>query len=724
MRVTKRNGELEELDYTKIEEIIKLASSNLDINISDVLVKAKIQFYEAITTSTIQELIIQSAADLISVEYTDYQYLAANLLYFHLAKNLKYFESFYELLVFNIDNAHYSDVLTAKYRRIDIDLFDKHLKNNKPKFTYAGLKQFESKYLLKDRELPEHVFMLISMHIYSHEDENIRIKKVLKLYDLLINFKISLPSPILKGLRTNQRQLSSCALIECSDSLESITETTKAILSYISNKAGLGINVGKIRCLGDKVRKGDVVHTGITPFLKLFQQAVRCCSQGGYRGGSATTFMPIFHKEIETYIHLKNNKGTDETSVRHLDHAVQINKFFYDKYIDDEEIHLFSPADAKNLWTAFYKNSHNFISLYNAYVRDPKISKTVISARTLFDSIFTERAETARLYIQNIDHSNDHSSFDSDRAPIKQSNLCMEITLPTVDVADEQGEIALCTLAAINLGNIEFEEIPEVTDILVTLLNNILDFQDYKHDSAKRSTEKYRPLGIGITNFAYFLAKNKLHYSDKAALNLTHKWMESIQYHLIKASLTDTYKHVKEMLYDKGFSPINHYCKNVDSICDEPLHCNWEDLKNKLNFKGVKNATFSAIMPCESSSIISNSTNGIEPIKSALTVKGSKSAMIRMIAPEFEKYKEYYDTSFNVSNKDYINLVAVMQKFVDQSISANTRYDPANYPDNKVSMHDVASDIFYAHKMGLKTLYYHNTRDGSQDFNECESCTI
>ncbi|MGL5993834.1 MAG: class 1a ribonucleoside-diphosphate reductase subunit alpha, partial [Aeromonas sobria] len=552
-----------------------------------------------------------------------------------------------------------------------------------------------------------------------------RLDYIKRFYDAVSTFKISLPTPIMSGVRTPTRQFSSCVLIECDDSLDSINATASSIVRYVSQRAGIGINAGRIRGLGSPIRGGEAFHTGCIPFYKYFQTAVKCCSQGGVRGGAATLFYPLWHTEVESLLVLKNNRGVEENRVRHMDYGVQINKLMYQRLIKGGDITLFSPSDAPGLYDAFFADQDKFEALYVKYEQDPAIRKKTLKAVDLFSLMMQERAGTGRIYIQNVDHCNTHSPFDPSVAPVRQSNLCLEIALPTKplnNIDDESGEIALCTLSAFNLGTIEkLEDLEEMAELAVRALDALLDYQDYPIAAAKKGSMGRRTLGIGVINYAYYLAKNGARYSDGSGLALTHRTFEAIQYYLLKASVQLAREFgpcplFGETTYAQGILPIDTYKKDLDVLCNEPLHLDWESLREEIKTVGLRNSTLTALMPSETSSQISNATNGIEPPRGLVSVKASKDGILKQVVPEYDRLKDQYELLWKQPSVDgYLQLVGIMQKFVDQAISANTNYDPARFEGNKVPMKQLLKDLLTAYKYGLKTLYYHNTRDGADD---------
>lgn len=756
LQVQKRDGRLEPIDLDKIHKVLEWASEGLEnVSVSQVEIGAHIQFYDKITTKSIHETIIKSSADLISTTTPDYQYMSARLAIFHLRK-IAYgdfepphlFAHVKKLVAMGKYDSHLlEDYCEAEFNELN-DYIDHDRDLN---FAYAAVKQMEGKYLVQDRvskqvfESPQFLYLLIGMCLFANYDtlydKATRLDYIKRFYDATSTFKISLPTPIMAGVRTPTRQFSSCVLIECDDSLDSINATTSAIVRYVSQRAGIGVNAGRIRALGSPIRGGEAQHTGCIPFFKMFQAAVKSCSQGGVRGGAATLFYPIWHLEIENLLVLKNNRGVEDNRVRHMDYGVQINKTMYQRLIKNQPITLFSPSDVAGLYDAFFADQAEFERLYDMYENDPTIRKQQISAQDLFSLLMQERASTGRIYVQNVDHCNTHSPFDPSVAPIRQSNLCMEIALPTKaldNINDENGEIALCTLSGINLGKInDIAEIEEPAELIVRALDALLDYQDYPVISAKNGSMQRRTLGVGVINYAYYLAKNGTKYSDEKALGLTHRTFEALQYYLLKASN----KLAKEQgacpafgdtTYSQGILPIDTYKKDVDSVCSEPLQLDWESLRNEIKTHGLRNSTLSALMPSETSSQIANATNGIEPPRGLVSVKASKDGILKQVVPEIDRLKEQYELLWQMpNNTGYLRLVAIMQKFIDQSISANTNYDPTKFDDGRVPMKVMIQDLLMAYKLGVKTLYYHNTRDGANDAqddleNGCASgaCTL
>ncbi|WP_219295223.1 class 1a ribonucleoside-diphosphate reductase subunit alpha [Aeromonas veronii] len=734
--VTKRNGHKEPIDLDKIHRVLDWAAEGLDnVSVSQVELKSHIQFYDGIRTADIHETIIKATADLISEQTPDYQYMAARLAIFHLRK--KAYGQFepphlYQHVARLVDMGKYDKHLLEDYTQAEFEELNTHLDHWRDMdFSYAAVKQLEGKYLVQNRvtgeiyESPQFLYMLVAACLFSKYPKDTRLDYIKRFYDAVSTFKISLPTPIMSGVRTPTRQFSSCVLIECDDSLDSINATASSIVRYVSQRAGIGINAGRIRGLGSPIRGGEAFHTGCIPFYKYFQTAVKCCSQGGVRGGAATLFYPLWHTEVESLLVLKNNRGVEENRVRHMDYGVQINKLMYQRLIKGGDITLFSPSDAPGLYDAFFADQDKFEELYVKYEQDPAIRKKTLKAVDLFSLMMQERAGTGRIYIQNVDHCNTHSPFDPSVAPVRQSNLCLEIALPTKplnNIDDESGEIALCTLSAFNLGAIEkLEDLEEMADLAVRALDALLDYQDYPIAAAKKGSMGRRTLGIGVINYAYYLAKNGARYSDGSGLALTHRTFEAIQYYLLKASVQLAREFgpcplFGETTYAQGILPIDTYKKDLDALCNEPLHLDWESLREEIKTVGLRNSTLTALMPSETSSQISNATNGIEPPRGLVSVKASKDGILKQVVPEYDRLKDQYELLWKQPSVDgYLQLVGIMQKFVDQAISANTNYDPARFEGNKVPMKQLLKDLLTAYKYGLKTLYYHNTRDGADD---------
>ena len=735
IKVKKRDGHFEPLDIAKIHRVVEWAADGLNVSSSQVEINSHIQFYNGISTTDIHETLVKSAADLISTEYPDYQYMAARLALFHIRK-IAYGDytppHLFDHVKKMCELGWYDKEIITYYSKEEFDELNDYIVHDRDlSFAYAGIKQMEAKYLVQNRldkkplESPQVAFMLIGACIFSDYPKETRMDYVKKFYDSLSKFNISLPTPVMAGVRTPTRQYSSCVTIESGDSLDSINASTSAIVKYISQRAGIGINGGRIRALGSEIRGGEAVHTGVIPFWKMFQAAVKSCSQGAIRSGAATLYYPIWHLEVESLIVLKNNRGVEDNRIRQLDYGVQLNKLMYTRLINDEDITLFSPHSVKGMYDAFFNDQKLFEKLYTEAENDPLIPKKKIPARDLFSLLMSERANTGRIYIMNVDHCNTHSSFDELVAPIHMSNLCTEITLPTKpleNINDEEGLISLCTLAGINLGKIEkLEDLEEGCDLLVRSLDELLTYQNYPVPAAKRATELYRSLGIGVINFAYYLAKNGKRIQDGSGLELTHQTFEALQYYLLKSSVQlakekGTCLGFKDTKYARGILPIDTYKKDIDAFAPFDLKYDWESLREEIQEFGLRNATLSTQFPSESSSQVSNATNGIDIPRSPLTIKASKDGILKQIVPEYEKLKDQSEYLLDDNNNQgFLKIVAIIQKFMDQAISTNTRYNPAVMPNGKVPMKLMLQELLLAYKWGVKTLYYHHTNDGSND---------
>lgn len=748
--IKKRDGREELLDIEKMRKVIRWAIDGIDnVSLSQIEMKSRIQFADKMKSEDIQKILIKTAADLISKDTPNYSIVAARLNMFDLRKRAYgQFDppKIYDHVVKMVKLGKYDKKLLEYYTEEEFNEMDKFIDHSRDlDFHYAAVKQLEGKYLVQNRttgevyESPQMAYILISAIFFQRYSKDKRLGLVKEFYDYLSTGVISLPTPIMGGLRTPTRQFSSCVLIECGDTLNSINATASAIVKYVSQRAGIGINAGAIRALGSPIRGGEAFHTGCIPFYKYFQSAVKSCSQGGLRGGAATLYYPIWHYEFPELIVLKNNRGVEDNRVRHMDYGVQISKLFYERLIKGENITLFSPSEVPELYKTFFTNPAKFEELYVKAENNPKIRKRVIKAVDIFSSIMQERASTGRIYIQNIDHCNTHSAFNPELAPIKQSNLCAEITLPTKplnNISDQNGEIALCTLSAINLGKIDkLGDMERPLELIVRALDELLDYQDYPVKAAEVWGLARRSLGVGVINYAYYLAKNGAKYGDEKGLELTHETFEAFQYYLLKASNklakeVGKCKAFDQTTYSQGILPIDTYKKDLDQVCNIKLLYDWENLRKEIKEHGLRNSTLSAIAPTETSSQVSNATNGIEPPRDFISIKASKDGILKQVVPEYERLKDNYQLLWSIKdNKSILNSVAVMQKFVDQTISTNTNYDPKNYEGEKVPMKLLLSDLLYAYKMGIKTFYYHNTRDGASDKqedieDECTSCKI
>jgi ribonucleoside-diphosphate reductase alpha chain len=734
IKVVKRSGSIEPLNLEKIHSMVECACDNLaGVSASQVEMNSGIQFYDGITTDKIQEILVRSASDLISLDNPNYQFVAARLLLFGLYKQVfgpdwKHgFPEVRQHLVEGISKCIYDYDLLDKYSNEEWDKLNTFLDHGRDYlFTYAGLRQVVDKYLVQDRssgtvyETPQYAYLLVAATIFAEYPKETRLDYVRRYYNAISKHRINVPTPILAGVRTPLRQFASCVLIDSDDTLDSIFSSDMAIGQYVAQRAGIGINAGRIRGINSKIRGGEVAHTGVVPFLKKFEATVRCCTQNGIRGGSATVHFPIWHQEIEDIIVLKNNKGTEDNRVRKLDYSIQISKLFYERFIRDEEISLFSPHDVPGLSDSF--GTDGFDDLYQRYESNGNIPRKTVKAQELILDLLKERAETGRLYIMNIDHCNEHSSF---KDKVWMSNLCQEITLPTKPlnhIDDPEGEIALCILSAINVGKIhKLSELEELCDLSVRSLEELIDYQKYPVTAAERSTKARRSLGIGFIGLAHYLARHGEHYDDPTAWKLVHELTEAFQYYLLKSSNEvakekGACEYFDRTKYSDGILPIDTYKKDVDDIVANELKYDWESLRSSITTHGLRHSTLSAQMPSESSSVVSNATNGIEPPRAYLSIKKSKKGVLKQIVPQYSTLKNNYTLLWEMpDNGGYIKIVAVMQKFFDQAISGNWSYNPENYPDNEVPVSVMAQDFLTTYKYGWKTSYYQNTYDIKTD---------
>ena len=737
IQIEKRDGSREDLDLEKLHKVVFYACEDITgVSASEVEIKSHLSFYSGIRSVEIQETLIKSAADLISEDNPNYQWVAGRLINYHLRKQVYgQFDpwSLKTLVETNVKKGFYDPEILEMYNDEEWKQLDSIIKHERDEImTYAAMEQFRGKYLVKNRvtgqifETPQAAYLLISATLFAKYPKEERMKWVKDYYDAISNFDLSLPTPVMAGVRTPQRQFSSCVLVETGDSLDSINATTSSIVKYVSQKAGIGIGAGSIRALGSPIRNGDAYHTGVVPFYKMFQAATRSCSQGGVRNGAATLYYPVWHLEVEDMLVLKNNKGTEDNRVRHMDYGVQFNKLMYERLLTNDNITLFSPQDVPGLYESFFNDQDKFKEIYERAERNTKIRKKIIRASDLFSAFMEERKNTGRIYLMNVDHANDHSSFISEKAPVKQSNLCCEINLPTrplTDFNDEEGEIALCTLSAINWGNIKdpsgFEK---PCELAVRGLDALLSYQNYPVKAARNSTESRRPLGVGIINLAYWMAKNDMTYTTPD-LKLIDEYAEAWSYYLIKASANLAEEQgacpkTEETKYSAGITPNMTYKKDVDELVAHKERMPWKSLRKQLQKTGIRNSTLMALMPAETSAQISNSTNGIEPPRAYVSVKQSKDGVLKQVVPEFRKLKNKYEMLWTQQSPEgYLKIMAVLQKYIDQGISVNTSYNPTFYEDEKIPMSTMLQHLIMFYKYGGKQLYYFNTYDGQGEID-------
>lgn len=729
IQVTKRNGTLEKFNVDKIHKVLMWAVEDVsDVSVSDIAVHAELGLYDGITTDTIHQVLIKSASDLISEDFPNYQWVAARLLNYKLRKDVwgeKEPPRFLDYIKNMVALQYYTDEILKWYPEAEIHKLGGYIKHNRDaKFSYSGLQQLIDKYLIKNRhsgqiyETPQFAYMMIAMVLFSQDSD--RLNKIKNAYDYFSTFKISLPTPIMCGVRTKIKQFASCVLIDVDDSLDSIFASVSAVGQYTAKRAGIGINIGRVRAINSSIRNGEVISTGVIPFLKVFESAVKSTSQNGIRGGSATVNIPFWHLEIEDVLKLKNNAGTDESRVRKLDYSIHFSKIFYERLMKNENITLFSPHECQDLYQAF--GHPEFDDLYRQYELDSTKTKKVILARDLAHSFAKERLETGRIYAANTDHMNSAGSWSID---VKTSNLCNEVTHPLIPIRslhDENGEIGICILGALNLLEIKNdEELEQACSIIVQLLNNLIDYQEYPVKAGENFAKKRRSLGVGITNVAAFLAKNKLYYEDAGSLTLLDEWMEKVQFFLLKESCNlakqngpcEKYSDTK---YSQGLLPIDWANKNAQELVQRPLSMDWEWLREQIKLYGLRNSTLTAIMPCESSSVIQNSTNGIEPVRKLLSIKKAKNGTLKQIVPNYSRYKNYYTLAFSITDNECITkIAAILQKWVDMAISTNHYYNYSHHENGLIPISVLVKDLMISYKYGLKTLYYANSPDGDDD---------
>ena len=737
IQVTKRDVTSEPITIDKLHKVVSYACEGIaGVSASEVEINSQIQFFDGIKSEDVQETLIKSAADLISEQTPNYQWVAGRLINYHLRKMVYgQFEpwTLFDLIRFNVDAGFYDSEVLKSYTKKELEKLNSFIKHQRDDtLTYAAMEQFRGKYLVQNRvtkriyETPQMAYMLIAMTLFQTYPKESRLKWVKDYYDAISTFDISLPTPVMAGVRTPQRQFSSCVLIETDDSLDSINATTSSIVKYVSQKAGIGIGAGNIRALGSPIRSGDAYHTGVIPFYKLFQSATRSCSQGGVRNGAATLYYPIWHLEVEDLLVLKNNKGTEDNRVRHMDYGVQFNKLMYERLLEGGDITLLSPSDVPGLYDSFFNDYTKFKMLYERAEKNQNIRKKTIKAISLFSQFMEERKNTGRIYLMNVDHANTHSSFNETVAPIKQSNLCCEINLPTKPLnafSDDEGEIALCTLSAINWGNIKsVDEFEKPCELAVRGLDALLDYQNYPVKAAESATMNRRPLGVGIINLAYWLAKNDITYQNPN-LSLVDEYAEAWSFYLIKASVELAKEKgaclkSEDTKYAKGITPNMTYKKDLDELVDHEERLPWDSLRSDLQIHGIRNSTLMALMPAETSAQISNATNGIEPPRSFVSIKQSKDGVLKQVVPGIHKLRNKYDLLWDQkSPQGYLKICAVLQKYIDQGISVNTSYNPTFFEDEKIPMSTMIQDMLMFYKYGGKQLYYFNTFDGQGEID-------
>lgn len=728
MNIKKRSGETEPFQLDKIHRVLEWATEGIeDVSISDIEMNAKLNIVDGTSTKDIHAILIKSANNLISIENPNYQNVASRLLTYSLRKDV-WGESEPPRLIDHIKKCVKSGVydkeILTKYSESELMKLGKYVKHERDNlFTYSGIQQMVDKYLIKNRntgeifETPQFAYMLIAMVCFAEYDSKIRIQYVKRAYDAFSTFKINLPTPIMSGVRTNIKQFASCILIDVDDSLDSIFASNTAVGLYTARRAGIGLNIGRIRPINSSIRGGEVVHTGVIPYLKMFESTCKSTSQNGVRGGGATCNIPFWHYEIEDVIVLKDNAGTDDNRVRKLDYVVQFSKIFYERLIKGEDITLFSPAECPELYQSF--GLPEFDELYKAKEKDENLTfRKTISAKAFAELFARNRLETGRIYVMNMDNVNNHNSFID---KINMTNLCVEVlqhTNPINKIEDTEGEIGVCVLSSINLLNVDFDEFEDICDILVRLLDELIDYQDYMLLAAKNFCTKRRSLGIGITNFAGILAKNKISYESQEALELADKIGEYMSYYCIKSSsnLAKEKGKCKKNKYDRGEFPIDRANKNALKLTTREFELDWETLRTSIKENGVRNTTLLCCQPNESSSVIQNSTNGIEPIRSLLAFKESKKGILKQLAPNLKRYGKHYTLAWDIKDNTCLtNISAVLQKWIDMGISTNHYYNYTHYEGGNIPLSRIIKDMIYAYKVGVKSLYYCNTPDGSAE---------
>ena len=742
MQVKKRDGRLEPYSVEKIHKVVEWAIGDLkNVSLSEIEMNAHLSLSDKVSTEDIHHILIKSSNDLVSTSHPNYQYVASRLLNMSIRKELWEHHSLPpsldEHIFNNVENSVYDRPLMTKFTKKELKELDKHIQHDRDyMFTYAGLQQLVDKYLVKNRatgemfETPQFAYMCIAMSLFDDIDD------VIAAYDCFSTFKVNLPTPIMAGVRTKIRQFASCVLVDVEDDLASIFSSVHAVGKYTARRAGIGLNIGRVRPINSSIRGGEVIHTGIIPYLKIFESTVKATSQNGIRGGSATVHVPFWHYEIEDIIVLKNNAGTDDNRVRKLDYSIQFSKLFYDRLIKNEDITLFSPAEAHGLYEAFGRNE-DFDELYEQCERSRSIKmKKKVPARKLAEVFAKERLETGRIYTMNIDNANEHGSWD---IPVYMSNLCQEIihpTQPIYDINDEDGEIGICILSALNLLELKSDDdYAYACNMAVNTLEEVIDYQSYPVKAGENFTKNRRSLGIGLTNLAGWLAKNKVKYGEPEALKLVHEMMERIQWNLLDASCriaedVGPCAKFEDTKYAQGLLPIDWYKKTVDELVKPKYVMDWEELRARIKKFGLRHSTLSAIMPCESSSVIQNSTNGIEPVRSLLSYKKAKNGVLKQLVPNYSSRKSYYTLAWDMtSNKAMLDTGAVIQKFVDMSMSINLYYNYSHFPEGNIPLSVLIKDQLYGYKYGIKNFYYANTPDGdgaTEKESGCEggSCSI
>lgn len=743
MKVTKRNGTIENFSAQKLNNLASWACKDYNANPSDVIVNAELSIYSKIKTSKIHELLITSAMNLIDIKNTDYQFVAGRLLALHLRKQIfgvtldENMPHLADVIIKNVSLTYYTEELLHKFTEEQLDYLNSEIDHSQDmNMTFAQIQKIAESYAVRNRktgyiyETPQYIFMIMSMMIYDD------VETIVSHYKELVNKTISYPTPIIAGLRTRSKQFASCTLIEVGDSIDSIGASNHASIRFVSKRAGLGIGFHNLRSLGSTIRNGEVEHTGIIPFLRSTQNAIKSCSQGGIRSGSATVAIQLWNPEIEDILVLKNNKGTDDNRVKFLDYSIQMTGYFLSRMLKNENISLFSTSIAPKLQETW--GTDEFIGHYEAYEADESIERKTVNGRELLNVFLDERQGSGRLYVMFIDNVNSKNQF-LDR--ITMSNLCQEIVEPTapfekIDEAGD-GEIALCNLGGINLGVIDgpdtFWKLEQPIAHLVYALNRVIDIQEYPVVHAEKQLLR-RNLGIGVTNFAYWMAKNKMIYTNTKALALIDELFEHIQFYLIKASMELAKEDGEAVWFHKTkyaqlVFPHEQAKDSVLKLVDRKLTLDWEWLREQISIYGMKNSVLSAIMPVESSSLVTNSTNGIEPPRSFVVTKTNGTSISnKIVVPEAKELAAYYTLAWDHENiNHHINqITGIIQKWIDQAISVNHYYNPNNYEGYKTPRKKLIQDIVEFYNYGGKNLYYSNTLDAITDKDDldCDACVL
>jgi ribonucleoside-diphosphate reductase alpha chain len=734
IQVVKRSGQRVPLDISKIQRQVAFSCHGIDgVSPSMIEIKAQLEFHDGMTTNTIDELLLKAMVDLIDesenpeINHTNYQYVAGRQRLSMLRKEV-YGDyeppKLFSIVKKNVELGMYTSELLEWYTEDEwniIDLFIDHARDEQ--YTFAAIAQLAEKYLVQNRatntiyETPQVRYAVAAATAFHAEPKDSRLKWVKEYYECARDGHFTLATPVLAGLGTTTKQFSSCVLISTDDTLDSIFASGEMMAKYASKRAGIGLEIGRIRPLGAPIRNGEIKHTGMIPFLKKWFADLRSCSQGGIRNASCTVTYPIWHAQFEDLIVLKNNQGTEENRVRQMDYSVVVNKMFWNRYKHNENITFFDPNEVPDLHRAFYRNSDEFEKLYLQYEQDKTKKKKVLPAAEVFkNGILKERTDTGRIYFVNIDNVINQGPFDTTLDPIYQSNLCQEILLPTRPfqrIEDPEGRIALCTLGSINWGAFRNpQDMRKACRVLVRSLSNLLNYQDFLSIQSKLANTDFEPLGVGITNLAYWHAKRSFKYGDAEALAEVKRWMEHQAYYLTETSVELAQERgpcgrSQYTYYGKGVFPWERRNPGVNELTDFTPSLDWEPLRARMKQYGIRNATLMAVAPVESSSVVLNSTNGIEMPMELISVKESKAGSFVQVVPEYRRLKNRYQMMWDQTDcVDYLKTAAVLAAYIDQSLSTNTFYNPAHFANGKVPATLIAKNLMLAYKWGIKTIYY------------------